>query len=94
VRAVTSRPAEAYRIKNRGRLAPGAWADMIMFDAGTVGRGEKYRAHDLPGGASRVDVPTKGLLGVWVNGTRVVDETGPLGDCGTPGRLVRDFADN
>ena len=91
VQAVTSRPADLYRIRDRGRLAPGAWADLILFDAATVGRGPKRRVSDLPGGASRVDTPAVGLYGVWVNGVRVVDESGPLGDAGRPGKLMREF---
>jgi hypothetical protein len=46
---------------------------------------------DLPAGASRVDTPAVGLHGVWVNGTRVVDEKGPIRDCGHPGKLMREF---
>ncbi len=91
VQAITSRPADLYRIPDRGRLAPGAWADMILFDAETVGRGEKRRVWDLPAGASRVDTPALGLHGVWVNGARVVDERGPVEDAGRPGHLLREF---
>jgi N-acyl-D-aspartate/D-glutamate deacylase len=91
VQAVTSRPAQLYRIRDRGRLAPGAWADLILFDPATVGRGPKRRVSDLPGGASRVDTPAVGLHGVWVNGVRVVSESGPLRDAGRPGRLMRQF---
>jgi len=91
VQAITSRPAALYRIRDRGRLAVGAWADMILFDPETVGRGPKQRVWDLPGGASRVDTPAIGLHGVWVNGTRVVDERGPIADAGRPGRLLREF---
>ena len=92
VQAVTSRPADIYRIRDRGRLAPGAWADLILFDPATVGRGAKRRVWDLPGGASRVDTPAVGLHGVWVNGMRVVDQNGPIPDCGRPGKLLREFA--
>ena len=91
VQAVTSRPADLYRMKDRGRLAPGAWADLILFDPATVGRGPKRRVSDLPGGASRVDTPATGLHGVWVNGVRAVDEKGPIADCGRPGKLMREF---
>ena len=91
VQAVTSRPAALYRIPDRGRLTPGAWADLILFDPATVGRGPKRRVFDLPAGASRIDTPATGLHGVWVNGTRVVDANGPLADCGRPGRLLREF---
>jgi N-acyl-D-amino-acid deacylase len=92
VRSVTSRPAQLYRIPDRGRLAVGAHADLILFDPATVGRGPKRRRSDLPAGASRIDTPAVGLHGVWVNGARVVDESGPVADAGRPGRLLREFA--
>ncbi len=92
VQKVTSQPASIYRIGDRGHLTPGTWADLMLFDPATVGRGEKYRAWDLPGGASRIDTPALGLHGVWVNGKRVVDERGPIADCGRPGKLMREFA--
>ena len=90
---VTARPAKLYRIKDRGRLAPGAWADLILFDPGTVGRGAKRRVSDLPGGASRVDTPAVGLHGVWVNGVRICNGDGALPAAGRPGRILRDFSD-
>jgi N-acyl-D-amino-acid deacylase len=93
VRAVTSHVADAYRIRGRGRLVPGAWADLLLFDPKTVARGEKRRVNDLPTGASRLDTPAVGLHGVWVNGVRTVDERGAvIPDCGRPGRLLREFA--
>ena len=92
VQLLTSRLADAYRIPDRGRLVPGAHADILMFDPETVGRGEKHRVHDLPAGASRVDIPPFGVHGVWVNGQRVVDENGAITDCGAPGKLIREFA--
>jgi N-acyl-D-aspartate/D-glutamate deacylase len=91
VQLVTSRPADLYRMQDRGRLAPGVWADLILFDPATVGRGPKRRVSDLPGRASRVDTPATGLYGVWVNGVRAVDEKGPIADCGRPGKLMREF---
>ena len=91
VRAVTSQPAALYRIRDRGRLAPGAWADLCLFDPATVGRGPKRRVFDLPAGASRIDTPAIGLHGVWVNGARVVDENGPIAGSGRPGKLLREF---
>lgn len=91
VQLVTSRLADAYRIPDRGRLVPGAHADLILFDPQTVGRGEKRHVSDLPADASRVDIPPLGLKGVWVNGQRVVDESGPIRNCGNPGKLIRKF---
>ena len=92
VRAVTSAVADAYRIQDRGRLRPGAWADLMLFDPRTVGRGPKRRVNDLPTGASRLDTPAVGLHGVWVNGVRTLSERGIIADCGRPGRLLREFA--
>jgi hypothetical protein len=48
---------------------------------------------DLPGGASRIDTPPRGLHGAWVNGVRVVDADGPIADAGRPGKVLRDFSD-
>jgi len=93
VQSVTSRAADALRIKDRGRLVPGAWADLLLFDPATVGRGPKRRVHDLPAGASRMDTAALGVAGVWVNGIRTVGEDGVIAACGRPGRLLRDFAD-
>jgi N-acyl-D-aspartate/D-glutamate deacylase len=92
VKRVTSDVAGAYRIKDRGRLVPGAWADLLLFDPKTVARGEKRRVNDLPTGASRLDTPGVGVHGVWVNGVRTVDASGLLTECGRPGRVLRDFA--
>ena len=92
VKRVTSDVAAAYRIKNRGRIVPGAWADLLLFDPKTVARGEKRRVYDLPTGASRLDTPGVGVHGVWVNGVRTVNEHGLIRDCGRPGRVLRDFA--
>jgi len=92
VRAVTSIVADAYRIKDRGRIAPGAWADLMLFDPATVARGPKRRVNDLPTGAARLDTPAVGLHGVWVNGVRAVDPRGVINDCGRPGRVLREFA--
>ena len=92
VKRVTSDAAAAYRIKDRGRLVPGAWADLLLFDPRTVGRGAKRRVHDLPTGADRLDTGAVGVHGVWVNGVRTVDERGVIPDCGRPGRVLREFA--
>jgi len=91
VKRVTSDVAAAYRVPERGRLQPGAWADLLLFDAATVGRGPKRRVNDLPTGATRLDTPAVGVHGVWVNGVRTADERGVLADCGRSGRVLREF---
>ena len=50
VRRLTSRPADLYGIRERGRIAPGAWADLLLFDPDTVGITSAERVADLPGG--------------------------------------------
>jgi N-acyl-D-amino-acid deacylase len=92
VKRVTSDVATAYRIEGRGRITPGAWADLLLFDPATVGRGPKRRVNDLPTGASRLDTPAVGVHGVWVNGVRTADERGVRSDCGRPGRVLRTFS--
>ena len=93
VQSVTSRLADVYRIKERGRLKVGACADLLLFDPATVGRGERVRKWDLPAGADRVDTPPIGVEGVWINGHRVVNEEGLITNGARPGRVLRDFAD-
>lgn len=36
VRRMTSLPAETFRLGDRGRIRPGAWADLVIFDPGHV----------------------------------------------------------
>jgi N-acyl-D-amino-acid deacylase len=92
VKRVTSDVAAAYRIADRGRLVPGAFADLLLFDPGTVARGPKRRVRDLPTGAERLDTPAVGVHGVWVNGVRTVDERGIIANVGRPGRVLRNFS--
>ena len=92
VKRVTSDVAAAYRLEGRGRITPGAWADLLLFDPATVGRGPRRRVNDLPTGASRLDTPAVGVHGVWVNGVRTADERGVLADCGRPGQVLRTFS--
>ena len=95
VRKLTSESAEVFGIRERGRIAPGCRADLMLFDPATVGRGPKQRVHDLPGGGARLTTPALGVHGVWVNGVRVVDETGLMRDRQAgrlPGKLLREFA--
>ncbi len=92
VRRLTSDPARKYRIAERGRIAPGAWADLLLFDPATVGISKLERRRDLPGGGTRMIRRPRGVHGVWVNGRRVFDgeRYAPL-DCG-PGQVLDRFA--
>ena len=92
VRRLTSHPAEVFGIRDRGRIVPGAWADLMLFDPATVGRGPARRVRDLPAGASRLDTDPVGLHGVWVNGVRVADGKGFVPGLQPSGKLLREFA--
>jgi N-acyl-D-aspartate/D-glutamate deacylase len=80
-------PARLYGVRDRGRLAPGAHADVIVFDPATVGpAGERTRA-DLPGGASRIVAEANGMHHVLVAGTEIVRDGAYTG--ATPGVVLR-----
>ncbi|HEX3864067.1 MAG TPA: amidohydrolase family protein [Stellaceae bacterium] len=66
---LTAQPADLFGIKGRGRLAVGSAADIAIFDPTTIGsasRGE--RRADLPGGAKRMVMPSRGVEYTIVNG--------------------------
>lgn len=91
VRCLTSQPAEVFGITDRGVIREGAFADLLLFDPATVDRGPKERVRDLPTGFARLNTPAVGVHGVWVNGQRIVDESGVLRDRSErlPGQLLR-----
>jgi N-acyl-D-aspartate/D-glutamate deacylase len=92
VRRLTSQPADLYRIPDRGRIAPGAWADLLLFDPATVGPGRLRSVADLPGGGRRMVRDGLGVQGVWVNGTRTVDGGGYVDLPRGPGQVLDRFA--
>lgn len=88
VRRLTSDPADFYGIRDRGRLAPGLAADIAVFDPATVGSGPRpERRYDLPGGAKRMIMPSRGILHTIVNGHSVY-EGGSVTDA-RPGAVLR-----
>jgi N-acyl-D-aspartate/D-glutamate deacylase len=69
VRRMTSDPADFFGIKDRGRVHPGLAADVTIFDPAAVGSaGRPERRYDLPGGAKRMVVCSKGVEFTLVNG--------------------------
>jgi N-acyl-D-amino-acid deacylase len=78
VRRMTSDPADFFGIRDRGRVAPGMAADIAIFDPATVGSGGRpERRYDLPGGAKRMVMRSRGIEYTIVNGT-VTWERGAL----------------
>jgi N-acyl-D-aspartate/D-glutamate deacylase len=91
VSMLTSRPAEVFGIADRGRLAEGWPADVLVFDPDTVGAGPLTRVWDFPGGANRLVSEASGIDAVIVNGTvlRRHGSDAVSGDGKLPGKLLR-----
>ena len=85
---LTGQPAEYLHLAGRGRIAPGAFADLVAFDPSTIGVSPLRRVNDLPGGADRVVSDPFGVEHVWVNGTAIRRGATPIEGAG-PGRFVR-----
>ncbi len=87
VHQLTQRPADIFGLTDRGRLAIGLPADIVVFDPATVGASKLERVHDLPAGEDRLISRPHGVKAVIVNGV-------PLPDPGTApahpsGKLLR-----
>jgi N-acyl-D-aspartate/D-glutamate deacylase len=88
---LTERPARYFGLVDRGRIAVGNAADIVIFDEAQVGRGATYMRPDVPGGASRIYADAKGIDHVLVNGIQIIrngEHTGEL-----PGSVLRSGRD-
>jgi N-acyl-D-amino-acid deacylase len=78
IRKITSAPADRVGLRERGRIEPGAFADLVAFDPDRViDRATFEEPHQYP----------EGIPHIWVNGEQVLrdgEQTGAL-----PGRVVR-----
>ena len=72
VHQLTEVPASLIGLKDRGRLAEGGYADLVVFDPDRIGCGPTYTRFDMPAGAGRLYADAVGVAHVFVNGTRVV----------------------
>lgn len=91
VRRLTSDPARKYRIPERGLIAPGMWADLVLFSPEDVGISPLKRTADLPGGGTRMIREPRGVHGVWVNGLQVFDGAQYSARRHGPGHVLREF---
>jgi N-acyl-D-aspartate/D-glutamate deacylase len=91
VEQLTSRPADLYGIRDRGRLTVGAHADVVIFDEERIASGPVENRADFPGGASRLVSDAIGVDEVLVNGTTIV-AAGAFTEA-RPGRLFRSGTD-
>jgi N-acyl-D-amino-acid deacylase len=89
VHMLTGRTAALYGITDRGRLAVGMPADIVVFDPAAVGAGPLERVHDLPAAADRLISMPRGIAAVLCNG-QVLPAPGEASPRGAlPGRLLR-----
>ncbi len=73
VRKLTRDPARFFGVPERGELRQGWFADVTIFDAGTVGAHKPELVYDLPGGGPRLVTHCDGIEKVIVNGQITVD---------------------
>ncbi len=78
IHKLTSLPAENLKLKRRGKLLPGYFADMVVFDPKTI---QDHATFDKPHQYST------GVLHVFVNGVQVLKDGKHTG--ATPGRFVK-----
>jgi N-acyl-D-aspartate/D-glutamate deacylase len=91
VQRLTGELADAFGLTGRGRIAPGAHADLVVFDPETVDCGPIAMRDDLPGGESRLYGDSVGIHHVIVNGVPVAQGNAPTGRVG--GRTLRSGRD-
>ena len=68
VKKITLDPAQIWKLPGRGLLAAGNAADVVVFDADTIGRGPEIASDDFPGEGVRWIRRQEGVDTVVVNG--------------------------
>jgi N-acyl-D-aspartate/D-glutamate deacylase len=91
VRLITDVPARFYGLIERGRIAPGWHADLVLFDPATVDHGPERTRYDLPAGAPRLVADAYGIASVWVGGVEVCHDGAATG--ALPGTVLRSGRD-
>jgi N-acyl-D-aspartate/D-glutamate deacylase len=91
VRMMTSAPADLFGLRDRGRLVPGAIADLVVFDPATVAAGPVHMVADLPADSARLVADAEGVEGVYVGGVATVRDGRPTG--ALPGGVLRSGRD-
>ena len=91
VRLITDVPARLYGLRQRGRIAKGCHADLVMFDPATIDHGPERTRYDLPAGAPRLVADAHGISSVWVGGVEVCRDGAATG--AMPGTVLRSGRD-
>jgi N-acyl-D-aspartate/D-glutamate deacylase len=90
VHKLTAEPAAFLGLHDRGRLKPGAAADLCVFDPRTVDSGPLARVRDFPGGGERLVADrATGIRHVIVNGTPIRVEYQEADPNARPGQIIR-----
>ena len=87
VAALTSRVAEFLGLTDRGTLKVGNAADIVVFDAETVGPLALQTLDDIPGGGTRMTKASQGIPWVLVNGEPVIEHG--KATAAVPGAVLR-----
>jgi N-acyl-D-aspartate/D-glutamate deacylase len=88
VARLTSIPARAQGIRDRGVLRGGAWADILLLDRDELGTPDAPRyVEDLPARSGRYVCDATGYRAVVVNGTPLLRDGEWTG--ATPGQIIR-----
>ena len=91
VQLLTDRQARLYGIRERGRVAEGWHADLVVLDAERVAPSPVVWRNDLPAGAGRLYAGAEGIEHVLVNGVEIA-RGGELTGA-RPGTLLRSGRD-
>jgi N-acyl-D-aspartate/D-glutamate deacylase len=90
VRGLTSDPAAAVGLNDRGRIAPGLKADLNIIDFDRLKLLSPRVSHDLPAGGRRVTQDAEGYVATIVSGVPIRRNDRPTN--ARPGKLVRGSA--
>lgn len=91
VQLITQAPAELLGLRDRGVIAEGAHADLVVLDPETVDMQDVTLVHDLPGGTGRLYAGSIGVQRVYVNGRAIVTDGAITGEL--PGTVLRSGRD-
>ena len=86
VHLLSGRAAREVGVRDRGWLCEGQASDLVIFDAETVGPGERAFVDDLPGGGRRWIQYASGIESVWVNGEATLEGGQSTGRCAADAR--------
>ncbi len=89
VQKLTSVPADLFGIPNRGVLAEGKVADLVMFDPSTVAAKPPEYVRDLPRNGRRLISKADGIEATFIAGQQVFERGSHTGEL--PGRVLRSY---